>query len=180
MSLVSFGSLMVSSCRQPGMRVALSAGYGETRTSRSQSHTIRYGPLLSIKDFAGQSVLHHGINFAEPSGTSLSLVTCGRRSPGGIRDRALGLHGPGGRVRAIVQQYLEGRLVEHGHAQADRLVVLAAGLIAGDQERRLLRYRRGDFPAAGLNRLRGLVPAEALQAARDDHGHPEQRETGSP
>ena len=82
-----------------------------------------------------------------------------RRSPGCVRSyrwatsaTATGCRGPGGRV---VDQAPKLGLVDDRHAQGARLLELAAGVVAGDERRRLLADRAGHL---GAQRLEPLGP----------------------
>ena len=75
-----------------------------------------------------------------------------------------------GCIRALVEEDLEGGLVEHRDTELLGLVGLGAGAVAHDDEVGLLRHRAGSPPAAGLDGRRGPVTGEVLQRAGHDDG----------
>src|SRR5687768_15461649 len=75
-----------------------------------------------------------------------------------------------GRIGTLVEEDLEGCLVEHGHTELLGLVSLGAGALADDDEVGLLRHRAGSPPAPGLDGRRGPVTGEVLERAGHDDG----------
>src|SRR4051794_37985954 len=76
------------------------------------------------------------------------------------------------RLGTLVEQPAEPGLVEHRDAELAGVVRLAPRVLADDDEVRLLRDAARRLAAPGQDGLFRLVAAEALEAARDDDGHP--------
>src|SRR5688572_6332400 len=70
----------------------------------------------------------------------------------------------------LLQEIVEARLVEHGHAQLARLVELRAGVLAGDDEIGAARYRARNLVALRLDGGARLVARHASQRAGQDEG----------
>src|SRR5947209_15346808 len=80
-----------------------------------------------------------------------------------------------GRVRAVLEQYLESRLVQYRHLERERLLVLRPGRFPDDHEVGLLRDAATRLAAPGRDGLGGLVAGVPGQAPGDHDGHALQR-----